>query len=311
MIRVKTLDGYVVSDILLHSFSMKTFSCQRLCRGGAASALILALLAASPLQAQSRKKNPTSKVYVADVSGTAQIDTGETIDDLTKRSVYNAQGTVIETKEDSTNAMVWSNGTGIYFAPDTRLEVKRFVQEPFIPNRNDMEVEPSISRTETFMPRGAVGLCTSKLVAGSTMTYNTPHASVRLKGRKAVIEVGNDETIVSLLEGDITVRAGERDRGGQILEQGQQAIIKRDGTITIQPIPDAQMKMLDDMVAMACMARKSVYFDAKDQEDLTDGDVTAFGDTGDTVDNIEVIEVIPPKLPPVITVSAAAIPQPE
>ncbi|HRI80799.1 MAG TPA: hypothetical protein PLF88_00025 [Opitutaceae bacterium] len=290
---------------------MKTFPCQRLCLGGTVSALILAFLAASPLQAQSRKKNPTSKVYVAEVSGTAQIDTGETIDDLTRRSVYNAQGTVIETKEDSTNAMVWSNGTGIYFAPDTRLEVKRFVQEPFIPNRNDMEVEPSISRTETFMPRGAVGLCTSKLVAGSTMTYNTPHASVRLKGRKAVIEVANDETIVSLLEGDITVRAGERDRGGQILEQGQQAIIKRDGTITIRPIPDTQMKSLDDMVAMACMARKSVYFDAKDQEDPTDGDVTAFGDTGDTVDNIEVIEVIPPKLPPVITVSAAAIPQPE
>jgi hypothetical protein len=311
MIRVKTLDSYVVSDILLHSLPMKIFPFQRYYLGGAVVAGLLALLVASPLQAQSRKKNPTSKVYVADVSGTAQIDTGETIDDLTKRSVYNAQGTVIETKEESTNAMVWSNGTGIYFAPETRLEVKRFVQEPFIPNRNDMEVEPSISRTETFMPRGAVGLCTSKLVAGSTMNYSTPHASVRLKGRKAVIEVGQDETVVSLLEGDITVRAGERDRGGQILEQGQQAIIRRDGTITIQAIPEAQMKVLDDMVAMACMARKSVYFDTKDQDGLANGDVTAFGDTGDTVDNIDVIEVIPPKLPPVITVSAAAIPQPQ
>ncbi|MCW5549848.1 MAG: hypothetical protein KIT44_12860 [Opitutaceae bacterium] len=281
--------------------------------GSLVVSIVLGLLCTSTLQAQSRKKNPTSKVYVAEVSGTAQIDTGETIDDLTKRSVYNAQGTVIETKEDSTNAMVWSNGTGIYFDPNTRLEVKRFVQEPFVPNRKDMEVEPSISRTDTFLPRGTVGLCTSKLVAGSTMTYNTPHASVRLKGRKAVIEVNGDETKVSLLEGDITVRAGERDRGGQVLQQGQQAIIRLDGSITIQPIPAAEMRGLDDKVAMACMARKSVYFDTKDDEDpAAEEDVTAFGDTGDeTEDNIEVIEVIPPKLPPVITVSAAAIPQPE
>jgi len=292
---------------------MKPSSLKPLQVGSLVASIVVVLLCTSTLQAQSRKKNPTSKVYVAEVSGTAQIDTGETIDDLTKRSVYNAQGTVIETKEESTNAMVWSNGTGIYFDPNTRLEVKRFVQEPFIPNRQDMEVEPSISRTETFLPRGTVGLCTSKLVAGSTMTYNTPHASVRLKGRKAVIEVNGDETKVSLLEGDITVRAGERDRGGQVLQQGQQAIIRSDGTITIQPIPSAEMRGLDDKVAMACMARKSVYFDTKDDEDpAAVEDVTAFGDTGDeTEDNIEVIEVIPPKLPPVITVSAAAIPQPE
>lgn len=292
---------------------MKLSSLKPFQLGSLVVSIVLALLCTSTLQAQSRKKNPTSKVYVAEVSGTAQIDTGETIDDLTKRSVYNAQGTVIETKEESTNAMVWSNGTGIYFAPNTRLEVKRFVQEPFIPNRKDMEVEPSISRTDTFLPRGTVGLCTSKLVAGSTMTYNTPHASVRLKGRKAVIEVNGGETKVSLLEGDVTVRAGERDRGGQVLQQGQQAIIRSDGTITIQPIPATEMRGLDDMVAMACMARKSVYFDTKNDEDpAAEEDVTAFGDTGDeTEDNIEVIEVIPPRLPPVITVSAAAIPQPE
>jgi hypothetical protein len=279
---------------------------------GTIYALFVGLLAVSPLQAQSRKKNPTSKVYVADVTGSAQIDTGETIDDLTKKSVYTAQGTVIETKEDSTNAMVFSNATGIFFAPDTRLEVKQFVQEPFVPNRNDMEVEPSISRTETYLPRGTVGLCTSKLVAGSTMSYNTPHASIRVKGRKAVIEVTTEGTTVSLLEGDITIRGGERDGGGQVLKQGQQALISPSGMIQIQDIPAGQMKALDDKVTMACMARKSVYFDVKEQEvDSEGGDVTAFDETGDTVDEIVVIEVVPPVLPPVITVSAASIPQPQ
>jgi len=291
---------------------MKPTLSNRLLVNGAVCALFVGLLAASPLQAQTRKKNPTSKVYVAEVTGEAQIDTGETIDDLTKRSVYSAQGTVIETKENSTNAMVFSNATGIYFAPDTRLEVRQFVQEPFVPNRNDMEVEPSISRTETYLPRGTIGLCTSKLVAGSTMTYNTPHASVRVKGRKAVIEVTTEGTTVSLLEGDITIRGGEKDGGGQVLKPGQQALISPSGMIQIQDIPSSQLKSLDDKVTMACMARRSVYFDIKDKEVEGGGeDVTAFDETGDTVDEIVVVEVVPPVLPPVITVSAASIPQPQ
>lgn len=277
----------------------------------ACCALLLALLATPPLQAQMRKKNPASKIYVAEVTGEAQIDNGETIDDLTQKSVYTAQGTVIETKVDSTNAMVFSNATGIYFAPETRLEVRQFVQEPFVPNRNDMEVEPSISRTEAYLPRGTIGLCTSKLVAGSTMNYNTPHASIRVRGRKAVIEVTSEGTTVSLLEGDITIRGGEKDGGGQVLKQGQQALISPSGTIQIQDIPTDQMKALDDKVTMACMARKSVYFDIKDKEVGGGEETTAFGETGDTVDEIVVVQVVRPVLPPVITVSAASIPQPQ
>ncbi len=275
----------------------------RLLRASALGALIAALAFASPLHAQSRKKNPTSKIYIADVSGTAQIDTGETIDDLTKRSVYSAQGTVIETKEDSTNAMVWSNGTGIYFDSSTRLEVKRFVQEPFIPNRNDMEIEPSISRTEAYLVRGVIGLCTSKLVPGSTMQYSTPHASIRLKGRKATIETNHEMTKVSLLEGDITVHAGDRDGGGHVLHPGQQIIIRADGSVEVKDIPDDELKGIEDKVTMACMARRTVYFDMKDKDDS----LSAFDETGDGSE-IEVIEVVPPKLPPTVTVSAASIP---
>ena len=88
-----------------------------------------ALLPALAKAAQN-SKNPTSKFYVADVEGDAQIDTGEKVDDLNKQSVYNAQGTVIETKANSVNAMVFSNGTGIFFDSDTRVEMKRFEQEP-------------------------------------------------------------------------------------------------------------------------------------------------------------------------------------
>ncbi len=284
----------------------------------AVCAVIAVLLGTLDASAQGRRKNPTSKIYVADVNGSAQIDTGETIDDLTKRSVYTAQGTVIETKDDSTNAMVLSNGTGLHFDPGTRLEVRKFVQEPFTPNRNDMDVEPSVSATETFLSRGAVGLCTSKLAAGSTMNYNTPHAGVRIRGRRAAIQVTSEGTKVSLIEGDITVRAGSHDAGGQRLEPGQQAIISPSGGIRIQAIPPGEMKSLEDKVSMACAARKTVYFDVKEKQEggldegQIEGEVTAFDEAAGagSEDEIVAIEVTPPTVDPNVTVSAASIPRP-
>jgi len=225
-----------------------------------------------------KRKNPASKVFVSDVNGEAQIDTGEKVEDLSKRSVYNAQGTIIETKKAETegdkgkiySTMVYSNGTGAYFDHDTRVEVKRFVQEPFTPNRADMDVEPSISQTQAFVARGAVGLCTSKLVAGSTMTYHTPLGAVNIRGKKVVIEANDRQTKISMLEGDSTVRGGTTDLGGQVLHAGEQAIITP-GTaggpnlVQISRIPPNEVGALDDKVAMACMAKKTVYFEVKER----------------------------------------------
>lgn len=272
--------------------------------------ITFSFLAASPLSAAGRKKNPTSKIFVADVEGTAQIDTGETIDSLTKRSVYTAQGTVIETQEDSTNAMVFSNGTGIYFDPETRLEVNKFVQEPFSPNRTDMEVEPSISTTRSFLPRGVVGICTSKLVAGSTMRYSTPHAAIRIKGRRVVIQTNNAGTRVSLIEGEVTVQAGQNDAGGQVITPGQQAFIPAGGgPMEISNITNDQMANLDDKVTMACMARKTVYFEVRDnkvddQLAPESEEITAFDEAEDE-EEIVAVETTPGDIPVEFTVSAA------
>jgi hypothetical protein len=245
----------------------------------AAALLSLAWLPLSLHAQGSKKNNPASRVYIADVSGEAQIDTGNSIQDLNKRSVYNAQGTVIETKKSKTedengktySTMVYSNGTGAYFDQDTHVEVKRFVQEPFKANRTDMEVEPSISQTQAFVSHGTVGLCTSKLVAGSTMTYTTPHGTINIHGRKVVIEANDNQTKISMLEGDSTVRAGSLDLGGHTLHTGQQAIIRSGGAgqpniIQVSPIPPAEASALDDKVSMACMAKKTVYFEVKERQ---------------------------------------------
>lgn len=279
----------------------------------------LCLVAAtSPAFGQGKKKNPASKVFVSDVNGEAQIDTGDTIQDLSKRSVYTAQGTIIETKRPENegdrgknySTMVYSNGTGAFFDADTRVEVQRFVQEPFTPNRADVEFEPSISQTQAFIARGAVGLCTSKLVAGSSMTYQTPHGSVNIRGRKIVIETSKEVTKISMLEGDSTVRAGSMDMGGHTVHSGEQAIIRPGGpgmpnSIEIVKIPENDVSRLDDKVSMACMAKKTVYFDVQEKKEgegddaagADNGPITAFDDDngkpGEPVREIVPIEVTP------------------
>ncbi len=241
----------------------------------ASSLLCTGALVTSNALAANKKKNPTSKVYVADLTGQAQIDTGEKIDDLSRKSVYNAQGTVIETKPKSNNTMVFSNGTGSYFDEDTRVEIKTFAQEPFTPNRTDMDVEPSISQTRAFVARGSVGLCTSRLVAGSNMTYRTAQGSVNIRGKRVVIAAGDRETKISMIEGDSTVKGGDLDLGGQTLKAGQQAIIRngapgQPNTIEIKDIPANERAALDEKVTLACMAKKTVYFEVREKT-VTDG----------------------------------------
>lgn len=327
---------------------------RRAARRGLISLLAVGFVVCSPalLQAQARK-NPASKIYVADVNGEALIDTGEAIEDLTKRSVYTVQGAVIETKKPENESdrsknfstMVYSNGTGAFFDADTRVEVKRFVQEPFTPNRNDMDVEPSISQTQAFLSRGAVGLCNSKFVAGSNMVYNTQHGSINIRGKKLVIEAQDDVTKISMLEGESTVRGGPQDTGGHQLKVGEQALIKRGGpgqpnVVQIRSIPKEEMAKLDDQVAMACMAKKSVYFEVRDRTVETPGPgqtaagvtetaagadstesggtftrVTAFDGgtnsgtpTTTVVREIVPVEIIPTTLPVEYTVSTASLP---
>jgi len=238
-----------------------------------AGMLVLALLAAGQLVAAT-SKNPTSKFYVADLAGHAEVNTGEKIEDLTNSSVFSAEGTVIETKADSTNAIVLSNGTGIFFESDSRLEIRRFLQEPFLPNRTDLETEPSISQTQSHLPRGTIGLCTSKLVAGSVMTISTPLAEVSVRGQKLVVQSTDDETRVSLIAGDVTVR-GEGFSGGEILQPGQQAVVTRGAPgqpplVVIRPIPEADLPALEEKVTQACMARRTVYFDIAERQNETE-----------------------------------------
>ena len=79
--------------------------------------VVIALAWLTPTaMAQDKKKNPTSKVFISDVSGEGEIDIGDSIQDLTKKSVYNAQ--VLLRKSRSTqNRKKAPFGPSPYFLP--------------------------------------------------------------------------------------------------------------------------------------------------------------------------------------------------
>jgi hypothetical protein len=217
-----------------------------------------------------KKKGPTSKLYVSESKGDSEIQTDGKVYATRQATAFDAPGTVIETKKDSHNAFVYSNGTGMYVDENTRVEIDRFVQEPFKPQRNqsaDDPVEPSVSQSDVFVSRGAVGICTSNLVSGSSMNYSTPEASINIRGGKVSIQTNANESTIDLLEGDVTVRGGSRDVGGQILRPGERATIRpgafgQPAKITIAPIPPAVLQAVDERVTIACNARKTVTFEA-------------------------------------------------
>jgi len=231
---------------------------------------VLCLSAVSIAEAAGKRKNPTSKVFVAAAKGEGQIDNGEKIEALTVKSAYTVEGSTIETKADSSSTLVFSNGTALTVGANSRFVVKRFLQEPFAPNRTDLDVEPSISQTAVKMMRGSIGLCTSRLIAGSSMTYQTPHGTINIRGRKVMVEVAENETIVSLLEGDVTVM-GDDVGSSHNLKPGQQATLRKAApnqptVITIRSIsPEANTKA-DEQVSLACIARRTVYFETADRE---------------------------------------------
>lgn len=295
---------------------MKTF---RRCLIALICAALVVVPATHAQRQLGKKKGPTSKLYLAETAGEAQITAEGRTYSPKQSTAFDAPGTVIETKVDAHQAFVYSNGTGMYVDADTRVEVDRFVQEPFRPDRNaNTEVEPSMSQSDVFVARGQIGICTGQLVSGSTMNYATPHAAVNIRGGKLSIKTNENETIVYMVEGDATVRGGNRDLGGTLLRSGEQAIIRpgppgQPPSITVGPIDRSTAAGVDEKVNVACNAKKTVSFETiekKAEEGLagseTEPPADGSGDSAPAPEPEEEIVAVPatPAAPPTnITVS--------
>jgi hypothetical protein len=235
-----------------------------------AFAAVISLTVAPSALAQrqlGKKKGPTSKLFLAEAVGEGNITTEGKSHSAKQATAFDAPGTVIETGKDSHQAFVYSNGTAMLVDENTRVEVDRFVQEPFRPDREKgNETEPSISQSDVFVARGQVNICTSQMVSGSTMNYSTPNASVNIRGGKMAVSTDGNESTIYLLDGDVTVRTGGKDTGGTLLRPGEKATIRpgrpgRPPIVTVSPIEPNMMPALDDKVGAACAAKKTVSFE--------------------------------------------------
>jgi hypothetical protein len=288
---------------------MKTNSLRLLLLG--TLALLVAIPSTFAQRQLGKKKGPVSKIYVAESAGEATIQSGDKIYTAHQSTAFDAPGTVIETKAGAHNAIVYSNGTSMFVDENTRVEIGNFHQEPFQPRGGgtmDSTYEPSMSQSDVYVPHGAIALCTSRLVSGSSMVYSTPLAGVNIRGGRVVIEAHPDESYVDLLEGDLTVHGGGKDVGGQVLRPGERAVIRPSAisgqppTVTIQQIPKEALKADDERTALACSAKKSVTFEALGRKSGESGPGETAGSTaapgsneaaGSDDDSDQVISVIP------------------
>lgn len=261
--------------------------------------MAVVMLDAPSLRAQEpRNPNPTGKLFVAEVEGTASIGNQDKIENLAKKSVYDAEGSSLTTNPGGTAAVVLSNGVGIVIDPSANVVVKRFEQEPFWPNRTDLESEPSVSHTSLLVTQGTLSLYTGKLSPGSTFNVSCPFGNVAIRGLRVSVEVNDNRMVVSLLEGDATA-SGAATVAGLSIPAGKRAIITRDpnggpSTVVIEDIPAEARPRIENNVNLAEMARKTVFFDS------------AKNSQGEEI--ITPVEVLPGKLGPQQTISPFTLP---
>lgn len=236
------------------------------CRNGSGWGLLLLALSFAAATFASRP-DPTSKFYVLGLSGSAEMRSTDRIEALQGKSLHNAQGTTLTTGSGSSNTVVFSNGTAMFFAAETRIDVTKFRQSPFLPERTNLENEPSISNTEIFIPRGAVAISTPKLSPGTTLVYTTPHGLVTVHGGTVVIEVDATETRVTVTEGEATILGDDGRVGAQRIRPGEQAVARHPmgqaATLLVQPTPAPTRSFINQMSQASQQARQAVFFDSQ------------------------------------------------
>ncbi|HWA86018.1 MAG TPA: FecR family protein, partial [Opitutus sp.] len=169
------------------------------------------------------------KFYASGVKGDVTVISDGRILSLKKGDSYLARGDTIETAKGATATIVYSNGTAVFIDEDTRFIVEKFDQEFFAPN-NNLRVEPSNSSTVVKLVHGRVVISTPRLLSGTTMFYQTPHAAISIRGEKVLIETNEKQTHVAMITGNATVNPRDTDGNfvslGKRLTTGQEAYVK-------------------------------------------------------------------------------------
>ncbi len=216
--------------------------------------------------ASRRAEEPASKIYLAEAKGGGKIENDGKVYEPKQGSSFSATGTVMATNVDAHQSYVLSTGGGLYLNANTEVRITQFEQERFPPGHLATDAEPSVSHVGIEISRGMVGVCASQMVSGTTLVFSTPLASVNIRGHQVAIQVTPGETTVSVLEGSVTVRIGDKDPGGVTLQPGERVVIHpgppgQPPVATVAPIDGPARSQLEAEIGLACSARKTVTFE--------------------------------------------------
>jgi len=233
--------------------------------------------------------NLVSKLYAVDVEGEAYVENGGMIIPLSAREIYVAQGSTVYTQEESTASLVISNGTGIFLSESTRMTVTRAAQEPFEGERSDMINEPSVSNIQLEHQHGVMGICTSRLLAGTLLEVVTDEFITRIVDGKLVYERGPEGSSVTLVGGDASAQSGQiwYEGEGRDLKVRHKLFFPADGSEPVETqLSGTELAAMEGIVTIACLARRGVYFDVLGDpvaSDIIDTPDQAEGPGGDII----------------------------
>jgi hypothetical protein len=241
------------------------------------------------------------KIYVAEVAGSVTCIADGKVIEVKKGVVQAAPGARVETAAGAHVVLIYSNGTSVYVDEKTILEIREFIQGPFPPGIDTSEIEPSISKSVSYVRQGRVVVTTNRLAAGSSMVFLTPECQVNIRGKDVVIEARERQTTVSVIRGDVTVIPADATPGaaGHVLHDGQMAVITRPAgdngaeTVRIEALTAALINDVSAFISANERSQKIVVFE------------TVTNDAG--VSQIQAKDVVPAVLPTDLTVSPSSL----
>jgi hypothetical protein len=183
-------------------------------KGWRIPALIVALLASHVASAQT---SGSGLLYVAEIVGTVRVIVNGEIMEVKAGDTLPAKGIIVETDPDSSITLVFSSGGSLLVGADTRLEFQDFTQDGLT----------GASQLHATVHWGHVLYNAPALTAGSSIVFDTPHASLTVGPENTVmgIDVTPAQTEVYLVQGSTHVAQTFSPHESITLEAGTLATI--------------------------------------------------------------------------------------
>jgi len=244
-------------------------------------AFTFAAFAAFAVSAQENPGRAAGVIKVAKVTGqVTAIKDGNTITLQVGSEI--SQGYVVNTGNDSSVVLAFSNGATINLAQDSSLSIDEFLQDPFGDevSFSSMTSEPSVSTTKLNLSRGELVGNVKKLNAdaGSTFSVQTPVGAAGIRGTTFRIIFRPDGTgkaffSLTTVEGNVVLFSGTVNMPSEVEVPDNREVevlidVQTDpntGVTTVTAGPDAQVVVtippaatMAEVIAAAQQALQSV-----------------------------------------------------